>query len=85
MYAFFKFKIIVSWSNPLYILAHSKTVLCDAINRDATFLEKNDVMDYSLLVGLNNSGKLLVIGIIGECLNFIRNILHLTSIISFQM
>lgn len=58
--------ISVSWSNPLYILTHSKAVLREAINRDATFLEKNDVMDYSLLVGLNKSGKLLVLGIIGE-------------------
>lgn len=56
----------MSWSNPLYILTHSKSVLCDAINRDAQFLEKNEVMDYSLLVGLSGSGKLLVLGIIGE-------------------
>lgn len=63
----------MSWSNPLYILTHSKSVLCDAINRDATFLEKNDVMDYSLLVGLNNSGKLLVLGIIGEDFFYINS------------
>lgn len=56
---------IVSWSKPLYILSHSKTVLREAINRDASFLEKNDVMDYSLLVGLNSDGKMLVLGIIG--------------------
>lgn len=56
---------LVSWSKPLYILKHSKTILREAINRDASFLEKNDVMDYSLLVGLNSAGKLLVLGIIG--------------------
>lgn len=56
---------LVSWSKPLYILSHSKTILREAINRDASFLEKNDVMDYSLLVGLNSDGKLLVLGIIG--------------------
>lgn len=55
----------MSWSDPLYILSHSKCVLNDAINRDALFLEKNDVMDYSLLVGCA-SGKLLVLGIIGK-------------------
>lgn len=55
----------VSWSDPLYILTHSKCVLNDAIHRDAKFLEKNDVMDYSLLVGCA-SGKLLVLGIIGK-------------------
>uniref|UniRef100_A0A2M4B924 1-phosphatidylinositol-3-phosphate 5-kinase n=1 Tax=Anopheles marajoara TaxID=58244 RepID=A0A2M4B924_9DIPT len=56
--------IQMSWTNPLYILSHSKTVLKEAITRDACFLEKNDVMDYSLLVGLENSQKNLVIGII---------------------
>lgn len=55
----------MSWSDPLYILTHSKCVLNDAIHRDAKFLEKNDVMDYSLLVGCA-SGKLLVLGIIGK-------------------
>lgn len=56
----------VSWTNPLYILSHSKTVLKEAITRDACFLERNEVMDYSLLVGLESSEKNLVIGIIGK-------------------
>lgn len=73
------FFIPVSWSKPLYILSHSKTVLRDAINRDASFLEKNRIMDYSLLVGLNSAGKLLVLGIIGEfryptILGFLHNL-----------
>lgn len=56
----------MSWSKPLYILSHSKTILREAILRDASFLEKSDVMDYSLLVGLNSDDKLLVLGIIGK-------------------
>ncbi|XP_055381749.1 putative 1-phosphatidylinositol 3-phosphate 5-kinase [Condylostylus longicornis] len=56
--------IQMSWSKPLYILSHSKTILKEAINRDSSFLEKNDVMDYSLLVGLDNGNKVLVLGII---------------------
>lgn len=56
----------VSWSKPLYILSHSNTILREAILRDASFLEKSDVMDYSLLVGLNSDDKLLVLGIIGK-------------------
>lgn len=55
----------MSWSNPLYILTHSKIILREAINRDASFLEKNDIMDYSLLVGQNSNDKILVLGIIG--------------------
>ncbi len=56
----------MSWSKPLYILSHSKTILKEAILRDASFLEKSDVMDYSLLVGQNSNDKLLVLGIIGK-------------------
>ncbi|XP_055858683.1 putative 1-phosphatidylinositol 3-phosphate 5-kinase [Episyrphus balteatus] len=54
----------MSWSKPLYVLSHSKAVLKDAINRDSSFLAKNQVMDYSLLVGLNNKSSTLVLGII---------------------
>lgn len=65
----------MSWSKPLYILAHSKKILREAIVRDASFLEKNGVMDYSLLVGLNSNDKLLVLGIIGKMLNSLKNLL----------
>ncbi|CRL00836.1 CLUMA_CG014086, isoform A [Clunio marinus] len=51
-----------SWTKPLYILTHSHSVLRAAIIRDATFLEKNYVMDYSLLVGIDD--KYLIVGII---------------------
>ncbi|XP_017125000.1 putative 1-phosphatidylinositol 3-phosphate 5-kinase [Drosophila elegans] len=54
----------MSWSKPLYVLSHSKTVLRDAIQRDSSFLEKNLVMDYSLLVGLDQKNSVLVLGII---------------------
>lgn len=43
-------------------MSHSRTVLHDAITRDASFLEKNYVMDYSLLVGLEEND--LIVGII---------------------
>lgn len=56
----------MSFLDPLYILTHSKVILREAISRDAIFLEKNDVMDYSLLVGLDKSGRMLVLGIIGK-------------------
>lgn len=56
----------MSFLDPLYVLTHSKVILREAISRDAIFLEKNDVMDYSLLVGLDKRGRMLVLGIIGE-------------------
>lgn len=54
----------MSWTKPLYILSHSNTILKEAIQRDSSFLEKNEVMDYSLLVGLDTKENLLVLGII---------------------
>lgn len=56
------FSIEASWTKPLYILSHSKAVLREAICRDASFLEKNCVMDYSLLVGIDEN--FLILGII---------------------
>lgn len=57
--------LLVSWNDPLYILTHSKIILRATINRDASFLEENNIMDYSLLVGQNSEDKMLVLGIIG--------------------
>lgn len=54
----------LSVESPLYIRSHSKTVLALAIDRDSRFLASNLVMDYSLLVGLDEVKKELVVGII---------------------
>lgn len=53
-----------SVDSPLYILPHSKTMLTLAINHDSQFLSSNLVMDYSLLVGVDDEKKELVVGII---------------------
>lgn len=37
-----------------------------AINNDVTFLASQSIMDYSLLVGLDESCQELVVGIIGK-------------------
>lgn len=50
--------------SPLYIYPHSKTILIQAISRDAAFLASQCVMDYSLLVGLDETSQELVVGII---------------------
>lgn len=49
---------------PLYLRPHSKTVLTSAITNDTQFLANQSVMDYSLLVGLDEERKQLVVGII---------------------
>lgn len=50
--------------NPLYIRNHSKSVLDRAIRRDTHFLSELGVMDYSLLVGFDETKQALVVGII---------------------
>ncbi|XP_024081526.1 1-phosphatidylinositol 3-phosphate 5-kinase isoform X2 [Cimex lectularius] len=56
--------IKMTCDNPLYILSHSKTVLMQAIQNDTEFLASQSVMDYSLLVGLDETKNELVLGII---------------------
>jgi 1-phosphatidylinositol-3-phosphate 5-kinase len=52
--------------SPLYVFPHCKKVLTLAIERDTQFLASQGVMDYSLLVGLDEQSKELVFGIIGK-------------------
>ena len=65
---------VVSVDSPLYVYPHSKTVLNRAIEKDSKFLATNFVMDYSLLVGVDEARKELVIGIIGRMFVFLLNV-----------
>ena len=56
----------MSVDSPLYIRGHSKSVLTQAITNDTHFLSGKLVMDYSLLVGVDETRKELIVGIIGE-------------------
>ena len=55
-----------SVESPLYLRPHSKLVLRSAITSDSSFLSSNLVMDYSLLVGIDDDTHELVVGIIGK-------------------
>uniref|UniRef100_A0A6Q2X938 1-phosphatidylinositol 3-phosphate 5-kinase n=1 Tax=Esox lucius TaxID=8010 RepID=A0A6Q2X938_ESOLU len=50
--------------NPLYIRAHCKAILRAAIHSDAYFLSSHLIIDYSLLVGRDDTTDQLVLGII---------------------
>lgn len=54
--------------SPLFVRSYSKSLLNRAINNDTQFLSKINVMDYSLLVGVDKEKKELVAGIV----DFIR-------------
>ena len=51
---------------PIFIRPHSKAILSRAIHNDTEFLAQQMVMDYSLLVGIDEARSELVTGIIGE-------------------
>uniref|UniRef100_A0A673BH90 1-phosphatidylinositol 3-phosphate 5-kinase n=1 Tax=Sphaeramia orbicularis TaxID=375764 RepID=A0A673BH90_9TELE len=50
--------------NPLYIRSHCKSILRAAIHSDAYFLSSHLIIDYSLLVGRDDTTDQLVVGII---------------------
>lgn len=54
--------------SPIFIRPHSKAILSKAIHNDTEFLAQHMVMDYSLLVGIDENRSELVIGIIGNVL-----------------
>ncbi|OLY83113.1 1-phosphatidylinositol 3-phosphate 5-kinase fab1 [Smittium mucronatum] len=54
--------------SPIFVSYRSKKLILDAITRDTLFLSNMNVMDYSLLVGIDEENDELVIGIV----DFIR-------------
>lgn len=52
------------YESPLFAREHSKKLLRAAIFNDTLFLQRNDVMDYSLMVAVDDTRKELVVGII---------------------
>ncbi|KAI9327288.1 hypothetical protein BDR26DRAFT_97310 [Obelidium mucronatum] len=50
--------------SPIFIREYSKRILRASVWNDTLFLAKMDVMDYSLLVGIDEEKKELVVGII---------------------
>jgi len=51
--------------SPVYLRSYSGSVLIKAIQKDTEFLSQNNVMDYSMLTGIDENNKELVLGIIG--------------------
>ncbi|KAI8371874.1 hypothetical protein BD560DRAFT_395677 [Blakeslea trispora] len=56
------------YQSPLFIRAHSKEILRSSLHNDTLFLSNRNVMDYSLLVGIDEENQELVVGIV----DFIR-------------
>lgn len=52
---------------PFYLREHSKRILRGALFNDSKFLADINVMDYSLVVGVDSVKNELVVGIVGAC------------------
>ncbi|EJD76582.1 FYVE zinc finger family protein [Loa loa] len=52
------------WNNQLYVHPHSKAALSMAISNDSHFLSAQHIMDYSLLVGVDETNSELILGIV---------------------
>jgi 1-phosphatidylinositol-3-phosphate 5-kinase len=55
----------VIYESPLFVGQHSKRVLRHSLWNDTLFLAKMNVMDYSLVIGIDEEHRDLVLGIIG--------------------
>jgi hypothetical protein len=51
---------------PFYLREHSKRILRGALYNDSKFLSDINVMDYSLVVGVDSQKNELVMGIVGK-------------------
>ncbi|KAI5803877.1 hypothetical protein EDC01DRAFT_611391 [Geopyxis carbonaria] len=55
------------YESPLFVREHSKKLLRASLWNDTLFLSKHHVMDYSLMIGIDEDRKELVVGII-DCI-----------------
>lgn len=62
---------------PFYLREHSKRILRGALYNDSKFLSDINVMDYSLVVGVDSQKNELVVGIVGESSNILSHRLQI--------
>ena len=55
------------YESPLFAREHSKKLLKSSVHNDTLFLQKQNVMDYSLMIAIDSARKELVVGII-DCI-----------------
>lgn len=55
------------YESPLFTRDHAKRFLKTSLFNDTLFLAKMNVMDYSLVIGVDKERRQLIVGIIGEC------------------
>ena len=66
---------------PFYLREHGKRMLRAMLFNDTKFLQSVNVMDYSLLVGVDDQSNELVLGIVGAYLEAINARVNVMQII----
>ena len=56
----------VSYKNPLYVREASKRFIKNAVFNDSLFLSTHNIMDFSMVVGVDSVKQELVVGIVGS-------------------
>jgi 1-phosphatidylinositol-3-phosphate 5-kinase len=56
----------VIYESPLFVGQYSKRILRHSLWNDTLFLAKMNVMDYSLVIGIDEESQDLILGIIGN-------------------
>lgn len=56
----------IIFEKPIFVREHTKKTLTLSVYNDTLFLSKQNVMDYSLMAGFNDSNREIVVGIIGK-------------------
>lgn len=58
---------IIYSETPIFVREHTKKLLKASVWNDTLFLSKQNVMDYSLMAGFDDTRREIVVGIIGKC------------------
>lgn len=56
--------------------AQSKAIIEQALHNDTQFLSECNIMDYSLLVGIDDEKKEMIVGIVGKFVTIMMTIMH---------
>lgn len=57
----------IIFEKPIFVREHTKKLLKASVWNDTLFLSKQNVMDYSLMAGFDDTRQEIVVGIIGKC------------------
>lgn len=67
---------IIYSETPIFVREHTKKLLKASVWNDTLFLSQNNVMDYSLMAGFDDTNHEIIVGIIGKSLVTSLSVVH---------